>query len=247
MPQVSGDLRRYELELSHVIESANADISSLASEAGAEARRHVVSRITHWLRTANDLLARMELEAKSTEGGDLDRAAAESVVSDGRQRVVRLRRSLRDVEQALQREELISRSQQSSGPRVAREVDATDAPLLDTTKEHRAGVAGVTDTLVKASLHIQDSKRVLAETESVGANVLADLEAQGRTLERSYSRLQSMGSRLLSSSGIISAMRGTERMRRLHILGLVGAVLLSIGALMTIKVWPHKGGVVDGN
>jgi vesicle transport through interaction with t-SNAREs protein 1 len=189
----------------------------------------------------------MELEAKSTEGGDLDRAAAESVVSDGRQRVVRLRRSLRDVEQALQREELISRSQQSSGPRVAREVDATDAPLLDTTKEHRAGVAGVTDTLVKASLHIQDSKRVLAETESVGANVLADLEAQGRTLERSYSRLQSMGSRLLSSSGIISAMRGTERMRRLHILGLVGAVLLSIGALMTIKVWPHKGGVVDGN
>ncbi|KAK4529737.1 hypothetical protein CCYA_CCYA02G0594 [Cyanidiococcus yangmingshanensis] len=240
MPQVSTDLRRYEQELNRTVESASAEIDNFASNESLDARRTVVSRVAAWLRTANDLLARMELEAKSTEGDDFDRAAADSVVSDGRQTVIRLRRSLRELERAVQREELVARSRPENGSSGHPDEETTNLPLLSTTRQQRAGFVGVTDTLVKASLHIQDSKRTLAETESLGSSILTDLEAQGQVLERSKDRLQNTDWRLHSSGGLISSMRSTERMRRAILISLCVALFLSLGALLGLKVWPSK-------
>jgi hypothetical protein len=180
----------------------------------------------------------MELEAKSTEGDDIDRAAAESVVSEARQKVIRMRRSLREFEHALQRDELVSRPSASNGSLDKGAEETTALPLLGTTKQQRAGFVGVTDTLVKASMHIQDSKRALAETENIGASILADLEAQGQTLERSKDRLQSTEWRLHSSGGVISSMQSTERLRRVIVISLCVAIILSLGALLGLKVWP---------
>lgn len=236
-------LKRYERELIESLDVGRKSLERLqhSSPSGVgQTTEEAWSTATGTLHVASDILAQMSLEARSTEGDEIERAVADSLVDECRRMVVRFRRDLRALRGSRQRADLMNGSVTVSGSNGT--VDE-EAGLGDASREQRMGMVGATETLWKASKHLQDSKRSLFETASLGEDILTDLEVQGRTLETNRERLQGTDSRLQAGRGVISSMERTERVRRFILMGIAALGFASIVIIFGRKFWPGHVGV----
>ncbi|KAK4536691.1 hypothetical protein CDCA_CDCA09G2716 [Cyanidium caldarium] len=249
-PSVQGVsvLRRYERELLEVLGKGRSALHILQRGGGAATADESLRAAQMALQVANDILAQMELEVRTCEGDEDERAAADTLMDTCRQLVARYRRELGTTRSTALRAQLLGNGHGASsavpllnGEAAAAAAAADGEPGADAATVSRGQRRQMTDAstkLLKASRQLQDSKRVLTETEHLGADILMDLEAQGQTLEKSRDRLQGTDGRLQTGRGLISAMERTERARRLLYIGLIGVAILVLAVVLGRHFWP---------
>lgn len=82
------------------------------------------------------------------------------------------------------------------------------------------------DLLASSGQQLEAGRRLLKETENIGAGVLSDLGAQRETLERSRGQLRDVETRLGDSSALLSKMVFRAQQNKL-VLYMVGVLLLA--------------------
>jgi vesicle transport through interaction with t-SNAREs protein 1 len=106
--------------------------------------------------------------------------------------------------------------------------------------DQRASLMNATRRLREGSNRILESRRNIAQTETIGAGILADLQSQRATITRARDNLGGVDEGLNQSSGILSAMnrRALANKIVLYAVGLFFA-LLCLWMIVRKFVAPH--------
>jgi len=89
-------------------------------------------------------------------------------------------------------------------------------------------LAETEEILNEAGRQLHDGRRLLEETQEVGAGVLGDLHTQRETIQRSRSRLKDIEGGLGESSSILGKMMWKAQQNKLILAGVGVAVLLAV-------------------
>ncbi|CAM9336160.1 unnamed protein product, partial [Phaeothamnion confervicola] len=105
---------------------------------------------------------------------------------------------------------------------------------------HCRRLAAAEDSLGRTGALLEDSRRVVGETEAVGVGVLDDLESQRRSLLRSHENVKrTMGVVERARVGLQSIERSVLR-RRVVLYAIIVVLLGLIGLLLYVRIRMHR-------
>lgn len=180
------------------------------------------SELDNLISDADETLEQLELECRNIEPGGGYRDKVISRISSYTTELDRLKglykSCKREAEERSARIQLLNQDTQSSEYVDIKETDN----LLEASQ----------DLLENSDKQLDTGRRLLLETENIGASVLSDLHSQRETIERSRTRLRDVESGLGQSHAIIGNMifRARQNILLLYVIGgiLVIAVLIVI-------------------
>lgn len=207
----TGVFAEYDAEFTTLLRSSSR---AIASSASASAPAGALDRADRELFEAAALLQSMELEAAAG-----DASALREAVQTRRDDVARVRKDLRAARIAVAK----GRDEATRSALFAGVNDDVEAGSL----EHRARLLNDSEKLERGSELILDSRRNIAQTESVSVQIMEDLQAQRGTILRARQNLSGVDSGLDQSTSILSAMNRRALMNKM----IIYAVLAIIGML----------------
>eukprot|EP00002_Diphylleia_rotans_P040769 TRINITY_DN9750_c0_g2_i1.p1 TRINITY_DN9750_c0_g2~~TRINITY_DN9750_c0_g2_i1.p1 ORF type:complete len:221 (-),score=56.62 TRINITY_DN9750_c0_g2_i1:302-964(-) len=198
-------------------------IDSITSET-ADVRRQSEKNVDARLKEMDVLIQQMELEVRSLSEPKKSTYAArlkdhKSQVSNSK---ANLKRNLAAAKEAESRSALM---------------DASAYELGDISVQQRKKVTGTTDKLHQTSARIQETHRIVLETEEVGTAILAELSDQRDTLERVRGNLGNTQDKLSEAKRVITSMG--KRMVTNKIMMLM-IILFLLGAIVFVIYWQVK-------
>jgi vesicle transport through interaction with t-SNAREs 1 len=220
MTEVSSVFADDEQEFSGLLTDARACITDAsAPSATTTAASAALDAADRSLVEAGERLQSMTLEVAGSSGGprsrvDAARIKGATVRADLRAARVALAKRRGDEDRAA----LFDGANGASGGKYDVEEGGggdTTERLLDTTRSMQEG-----------SQRIFDSRRNIAQTESIGASILEDLQAQRNTILRARSNLSGVDEGLDQSNSILTTMNRRALMNKLIIWGIFGFICL---------------------
>ncbi|VDD96901.1 unnamed protein product [Enterobius vermicularis] len=173
-----------------------------------------IQNIQRLLVDVENLLEQMELTVRGIDSTSPDRSKYElrvrSYRNDKKQLEAELKRTIQRIKEGSDREDLLGFDNEIS---------------LDQLIEN-------TQRLERTSRRLQDTYRMVMETEQIGAEVLGDLSTQHETLARARDRMRSADTDLNRSQLVLSTMIRRVIQNRLLLLGI--AILLLFFLLLII-------------
>lgn len=174
------------------------------------------------LQEASSLVKSMELESQSQNSQT--RSALQPHISACRDAVSTARTSLR-----LGRIALAQRKDDSNRESLLGD-DEERFKLLDTTRD-----------LERGSERILDSRRHIAETESVGASILQDLQDQRMTIQRARQSVGNVDTGLDQSTSIISTMHRRAVINKIIIYVVLGGIAVACLGVVYVRLFNSQG------
>eukprot|EP00168_Porphyra_purpurea_P019483 TRINITY_DN7798_c0_g1_i2.p2 TRINITY_DN7798_c0_g1~~TRINITY_DN7798_c0_g1_i2.p2 ORF type:complete len:116 (+),score=39.06 TRINITY_DN7798_c0_g1_i2:158-505(+) len=107
--------------------------------------------------------------------------------------------------------------------------------------DQRAALLATTDLLAASSARIADSRARMAETETVGVGILADLAAQRRTLGNARDNLTGVDDGLTQSRGLLATMSRTALVNRLALYAVGGIIALVLLFIVYVRLFGGGG------
>lgn len=97
-----------------------------------------------------------------------------------------------------------------------------------------------TSALQRGSEHIMDSRRNIAQTEAIGAGILADLQSQRATINRARDTVLRIDDGIDSSHSIITAMNRRAFFNKIVIYGVFAAISVTVVAVIFFRMFPQR-------
>jgi len=218
--------------MKHIIEEYEEEFSSTCAEVtvlsgklklspGGQDTDHLVQSLDQRLRDAEETLEQIEIETPNLEPQHKEKVRGR--LTSYKKELVRLKSFYgtcrREAEERKARIELFSHG-------GAEYADTKETDMLLENSE----------LLDSSSRQLEAGRRLLKETEDIGADVLMDLGTQRETLERSRGRLRDVESGLGESNAVLSRMLFTARQNKLalYIVGVVILVAVLVGLYYVI-------------
>jgi len=216
-------IRGYEQELS----ATCADITLLTGKLRLAASQNEVDSMSAQLEVlfsdAQETLEQIELESHTLEAGAREKVKTRmtSYQAELRRQQDQVASSKTEAGERSDRLELLSRPGGHHGQHNGggEEFQGGENSLL---------LAETEEILSEAGRQLHDGRRLLEETQEVGAGVLGDLHNQRETIQRSRSRLKDVEGGLGESSSILGKMMWRAQQNKLVLAAVGIAVLLVI-------------------
>jgi len=213
-------IRGYEQDLS----STCADITLLTGKLRLAASQNEVDSMSAQLEVlfsdAQETLEQIELESHTLEPGGREKVKTRvtSYQAELKRQQNQVASSKTEAGERSDRLELLSRPGHGGGG--GEEFQGGENSLLLAESE---------EILSEAGRQLHDGRRLLEETQEVGAGVLGDLHNQRETIQRSRSRLKDLEGGLGESSSILGKMMWRAQQNKL-VLAAVGIAVLLVAA-----------------
>jgi len=216
-------IRGYEQELS----ATCADITLLTGKLRLAASQNEVDSMSAQLEVlfsdAQETLEQIELESHTLEAGAREKVKTRmtSYQAELRRQQDQVASSKTEAGERSDRLELLSRPGGHHGQHNGggEEFQGGENSLL---------LAETEEILSEAGRQLHDGRRLLEETQEVGAGVLGDLHNQRETIQRSRSRLKDVEGGLGESSSILGKMMWRAQQNKLVLAAVGIAVLLVV-------------------
>mmetsp|Transcript_13878 Transcript_13878/g.24879 ORF Transcript_13878/g.24879 Transcript_13878/m.24879 type:complete len:243 (-) Transcript_13878:652-1380(-) len=201
----------YEEELKMLVEGGLGELDSNADILTAD----------RTLQEASALLKSLQLELSSVSSKSSSKASLQQRMENSKNLVSQLREKT-NIAKESKRSELLS----GGG------YDDSDA------RSQRARMAQMTGALERSSDRVKESRRMAAEAEVTGAEVLGELSAQRQTLTRARENLYSVDDELSRSRGIVSSMSRRDWVNTLVIYSVAAVFILACLTLIFLRFKP---------
>ncbi|MFH4975464.1 hypothetical protein AB6A40_002173 [Gnathostoma spinigerum] len=206
----------FEQQYSVQTAEITARIGRLADLPKSE-RVNGIQSIQRLLADVGDLLEQMELTVRELDPSSAERSKYDlrvrSYRSDKKQLDSELQKAIQRLRESSERSELMAFDNEIS-------VDQQDQ-LIENTER-----------LERTSRRLQDTYRMVVETEQIGADVLGDLSSQRETMTRARDRMREADSNLSRSNKVLSQM--IRRVIQNRLILLIVAVLLMLSLIFII-------------
>jgi len=215
-------IRGYEQDLS----ATCADITLLTGKLRLAASQNEVDSMSAQLEVlfsdAQETLEQIELESHTLEPGGREKVKTRvtSYQAELKRQQEQVASSKTEAGERSDRLELLSRPGHHHGGGGGEEFQGGENSLL---------LAETEEILSEAGRQLHDGRRLLEETQEVGAGVLGDLHNQRETIQRSRSRLKDLEGGLGESSSILGKMMWRAQQNKL-VLAAVGVVVLLVAS-----------------
>ncbi|CBN79289.1 Soluble NSF Attachment Protein (SNAP) Receptor (SNARE) [Ectocarpus siliculosus] len=180
------------------------------------------------LQEAEQHVKGMEIEVRSMKGNE--RRQCQSRANQCRADLKALRRSIDQAGQRAQAEELMRRSGGGAiggGPRNFSESGGDLGGL---------GPDLAQQSLARSRLSLQDSRRVLEETEGIGRGVMGDLESQRESLLRSRTSVRDTGAAAGQARRLLGSISRRELRHRLCLYAVIALLSAAIVFVLYLKI-----------
>jgi len=223
IPDATDAFSDYYAEFSSLISSSNRAISTATSSSALPPTEDAASLddADRCLQEASDLLKAMELEAQAHDPSKRDSLRVH--VANCRSDVIRVKKELRAAR--------ITVAQRRSDSNRASLFGDGNSDLESGSLDQRAHMLDTTQKLERGSEMILESRRNIAETESIGASILEDLQSQRNTISRARDNLGNVDTGIDQSNSLISTMHRRAMMNKIIVyvvLAIVGMACLGI-------------------
>lgn len=180
------------------------------------------SELDNLLTDADETLEQLELESRNLESGDVYRDKVNSRITSYRTELDRLKGLYKSCKR--EAEERSARIQLLNQDTITQSSEYVDLKETDNLLESSQ------DLLENSDKQLDTGRRLLLETENIGASVLSDLHSQRETIERSRTRLRDVESGLGQSHAIIGKMifRARQNILLLYVIGGILAIAVLI-------------------
>lgn len=217
---VSSVFADYEHDFISHLNSSSLSVSSARSETRSTADAvALLESADRDLSEAQAVLQSMSLELSSLSG------SARARISP---RVAKYRSEASDARSELRLARIELAKQRGDEDRNALFSGATgDVDLESGDADERDVLSKVTRKLEESSERILASRRNIAQTESIGANILEDLQNQRATIMRARNNLGGVDEGLEQSSTILTTMNRRALINRLVIYAVFGVISLA--------------------
>jgi len=215
-------IRGYEQDLS----ATCADITLLTGKLRLAASQNEVDSMSAQLEVlfsdAQETLEQIELESHTLEPGGREKVKTRvtSYQAELKRQQEQVASSKTEAGERSDRLELLSRPGHHHGGGGGEEFQGGENSLL---------LAETEEILSEAGRQLHDGRRLLEETQEVGAGVLGDLHNQRETIQRSRSRLKDLEGGLGESSSILGKMMWRAQQNKL-VLAAVGVIVLLVAS-----------------
>jgi len=215
-------IRGYEQDLS----ATCADITLLTGKLRLAASQNEVDSMSAQLEVlfsdAQETLEQIELESHTLEPGAREKVKTRvtSYQAELKRQQDQVASSKTEAGERSDRLELLSRPGHQHGGGGGEDFQGGENSLL---------LAETEEILSEAGRQLHDGRRLLEETQEVGAGVLGDLHNQRETIQRSRSRLKDLEGGLGESSSILGKMMWRAQQNKL-VLAAVGITVLLVAA-----------------
>lgn len=220
----------YERECEERLSRTQRELSASSSRADSRA----LDAIDRDLVETNELLESMSLEAASLHGNARSRATM---------RVEVLRADASSARASLRAARIELAARKGEEDRMSLFSGSTERANHDLEAGHGGKGSRYADTTRKlqdSSERILESRRNLAQTESIGASILEDLQGQRNTIERARDRLGGVETNLDQSDSILSAMNRRALINKIVINGLFAFICLFCAWIVYVRVFHAK-------
>jgi len=203
-----------------------ADITLLTGKLRLAASQNEVDSMSAQLEVlfsdAQETLEQIELESHTLEPGGREKVKTRvtSYQAELKRQQEQVASSKTEAGERSDRLELLSRPGHHHGGGGGEEFQGGENSLL---------LAETEEILSEAGRQLHDGRRLLEETQEVGAGVLGDLHNQRETIQRSRSRLKDLEGGLGESSSILGKMMWRAQQNKL-VLAAVGVVVLLVAS-----------------
>lgn len=213
----------YDKEVGELLLSASRAVAAALSPS-ASLPAASLETADRALLEAGEVIESMSLEAATASG--TERASQ-------RERIAVRKRELTDGRSELR----------DARSRLARAVGEAERDELfgdsDAVAE-RVRLVEETSALQRGGEHIMDSRRNIAQTEAIGAGILADLQNQRATINRARDTVLRIDDGIDSSHSIITSMNRRAYFNKMVIYGVFAAISLSVVMVMFFRMFPHQ-------
>lgn len=219
-PSLPSPLSDYYTDFTSHITSARTSLSAPNPTASH------LNTADHHLQEASDLLKSLDLESRTTSP-ELKRTL-QPLLSNARSTLQTLRTDLRSARVNLaengtlvdQRERLLQGAEEGG---------------------RRKDVLDVTGRLEEGGEMIQSSRRLIAETEVVGAGILEDLQNQRNTILRARESVTGVSSGLEQSSSVLGTMHRRAIMNRIIVWVVLGGIAFVCLGVLYARLFHARG------
>eukprot|EP00611_Tribonema_gayanum_P021221 TRINITY_DN4034_c0_g1_i1.p2 TRINITY_DN4034_c0_g1~~TRINITY_DN4034_c0_g1_i1.p2 ORF type:complete len:249 (-),score=131.91 TRINITY_DN4034_c0_g1_i1:122-868(-) len=189
--------------------------------AAAAAPERIVDAATRLFEESESLARGMEIEVRSMTGADRKKCGAKA--AQYRSDLLALRRAFDQARARAARE--LGYDGGGGGRGYESAADATRVARL------QAG----DDSLARTAISLTDSRRVLAETEGVGARVVTDLEGQRQSLLRARDNAREISYDTVEAREVLRAIARRDARHRLALYAIIAALLCAIAFVLYLK------------
>ncbi|KAG8465293.1 hypothetical protein KFE25_002600 [Diacronema lutheri] len=220
----------YEREFKNISSTLNAKINLMPNTSGDE-KVKAGATIEKELSEADSLVQQMDLEVRSMSG---------AVRSELQGRVRGYKSSLGEMKSRYNE----SRTAFGSAVSARDELLAGGKRSVELTAEaqgQRARLLQSTQSLGQSTTRLEQTNRIVHETEEIGSAVLLDLAQQRETLQSTRDKLRGVDTDLVRSRKILSSMARRAVANKFIMVGIILALALFIALIVYIQ-WFSGGG-----
>mmetsp|Transcript_20722 Transcript_20722/g.53538 ORF Transcript_20722/g.53538 Transcript_20722/m.53538 type:complete len:254 (+) Transcript_20722:101-862(+) len=214
----------YEQEFKNITTVINGGVAALPTTSGDE-RTRTAAKVEKELTEAESLVQQMDLEVRSMAAdkrSELQNRVRgyKSTLSDMKSRYKDARAAFPSTIAA--RDELLGGARES-------------AALKSEAQSQRARLLAQTETLQKSSTRLEETHRIVLETEQIGEGILADLSSQRETLESTRDKLRGADTDLARSRRILQGMARRALANKFIMIGIIIALVMFICLIVYIQ------------
>ncbi|PON70355.1 Vesicle transport V-snare [Trema orientale] len=194
-----------------------------ASALNGEQKKQRISEIKNGLDEADNLLRKMDLEARSLQP---------SVKAMLLAKLREYKTDLNNLKAEVKRISSLSSSQ------VAREdlLESGMADAFSASNDQRGRLLMTTERLNQSSDRIKESRRTMLETEELGVSILQDLHQQRQSLLHAHKTLHGVDENVSKSKKILTAMSRRMSRNKWIIGSIIAALVLAILFIIYFKL-----------
>ncbi|MCO5598364.1 hypothetical protein L7F22_052459 [Adiantum nelumboides] len=219
MSNVFDGYERQYCELSTNLSRKCATLSAVSGEQ----KKQKLSELNAGLEEAESLIRRMDLEARS-----LQPSQKSALLAKLREYKSDLNNLKKDVKKSAASNDYVSSRDELLEAGLANNATAS--------ADQRQRLLMSTDRLNKTGNRIQDSKRVMLESEELGVSILQDLHQQRQTLLHTTDTLHGVDDNLGKSKKIMKSMANRMGRNKYIMTGLIVMLLVVIAVVLYFKL-----------
>uniref|UniRef100_A0A7S3QKG3 Vesicle transport v-SNARE N-terminal domain-containing protein n=1 Tax=Dunaliella tertiolecta TaxID=3047 RepID=A0A7S3QKG3_DUNTE len=222
MEAPSALFQQYEADYCQKSTSVSKKLPTLEGLAG-EARRKRVHEVEVELKSAEDVLKRMDMEARSLP------------VEQSKPLLIKVKEYRADLGSLKDHAKQASKSTAALGDAARAELGLA-GDYYSTSAGQRERMLSSTQRLEKSSDHLHHGREQLIQTEELGASILRDLHSQRETIMHSKSTLQGTDDNITKARKILSSMSRRMLQNKIIMAGVILFLLLGIILMVYAKL-----------
>ncbi|ORX37722.1 t-SNARE [Kockovaella imperatae] len=214
----------YDEDLKHLLSNLKSKLEGDVKLLKGEERKAALKRVTEELDEAQETVAQMEVELPSMPVSI--RQVYQGRLATSKQALEKVKKSLKDVRQENQRNELFAGFPDRDDP-------YTDDPSGFSS---RTRLLQGTERLADGSKRLDNAHRIALETEDVGADILRNLRGQREQLENTRDSLTQADSSIDRAAGTLKKMIFKMYQQKFVTGGIIAILVLLIIIVLWSKI-----------